>query len=166
MLWMFIIYARIWKWKNVTWGLCFEQILTDMSLVRKDSLKNNAINKKYSASADGGPHSRVCAVTFKHPPRPIRSHIRSFGTLGQHLKLLPFVRPSAGVGGVPNLFYGGDHHIFVTWGLMPSFWTLGQLLKLPPLDQKFIFLWKYDMSHLHFQEQKLLFLFVTLNLSL
>ena len=41
-----------------------------------------------------GPHRRerkfygacVCRVTFKHLPQPLRSHIRSFGTLGQLLK--------------------------------------------------------------------------------
>ena len=61
-----------------------------------------------SASVDGGPRSRVCThetlpsaphrhyqtfsgtcvcrVTFKHLPQPLRSHIQSFGTLGQLLK--------------------------------------------------------------------------------
>ena len=28
----------------------------------------------------------VCRVTFKHLPQPLRSHIQSFGTLGQLLK--------------------------------------------------------------------------------
>ena len=63
---------------------------------------------KISDHADGGPRSRVCArktlrsaphrrerkfsgarvcrVTFKHLPQPLKSHIRSFGTLGQILK--------------------------------------------------------------------------------
>ena len=31
-------------------------------------------------------------VTFKHLPQPLRSHIQSFGTLGQLLKIPPFVR--------------------------------------------------------------------------
>ena len=31
----------------------------------------------------------VCRVTFKHLPQPLRSHIRSFGTQGQLLKLSP-----------------------------------------------------------------------------
>ena len=61
-----------------------------------------------SAHADGGPRSwvcaretlrsaphrrerkffgaRVCRVTFKHLPQPRRSHIQTFGTLGQILK--------------------------------------------------------------------------------
>ena len=30
--------------------------------------------------------AHICKVTFKHLPKPIRSHIRSFGTLGQLLK--------------------------------------------------------------------------------
>ena len=64
--------------------------------------------EEISAIADGGPHSRVwaretlhsaphrhqqklsgtrvCRVTFKHLPQPLRSHIRSFGTLGQLFK--------------------------------------------------------------------------------
>ena len=66
---------------------------------------------KISASADGGPRSRVCArwtlrlaphrherkffgahvcrVTFKHLPQPLRSHIQSFITLGQLFKIPP-----------------------------------------------------------------------------
>ena len=35
----------------------------------------------------------VCWVTFKHLPEPLRSLIRSFRTLGQLLKIPPFVRP-------------------------------------------------------------------------
>ena len=31
----------------------------------------------------------VCRVTFKHLPQPLRSHIQSFGTLGQLLKIPP-----------------------------------------------------------------------------
>ena len=66
------------------------------------------IKQKNSSSADGGPRSpsahawrvrssphrhyrkffgaRVCRVTFRHLSQPLRSHIRSFGTLGQLLK--------------------------------------------------------------------------------
>ena len=36
----------------------------------------------------------VCRVTFKHLLQPLRSHTRSFGTLGQLLEIPPFVRPS------------------------------------------------------------------------
>ena len=46
--------------------------------------------------------ARVCRVTFKHLPQPLRSHIRSFGTLGQ----LFLKCHSAGVGGVPEFFWG------------------------------------------------------------
>ena len=33
--------------------------------------------------------ARVCRVTFKHLPQPLRSHTQSFGTLGQLLKIPP-----------------------------------------------------------------------------
>ena len=33
--------------------------------------------------------ARVCRVTFKHLPQPLRSHFRSFGTLGQLFKIPP-----------------------------------------------------------------------------
>jgi hypothetical protein len=34
--------------------------------------------------------TRVCRVTFKHLPQPLRSHILSFGTIGQIFKIPPF----------------------------------------------------------------------------
>ena len=37
---------------------------------------------------------RICIVTIKHLPQPIRSHTESFGTLGNILKILSFVRPN------------------------------------------------------------------------
>jgi hypothetical protein len=37
----------------------------------------------------------VCRVTFKHLPQPLRCYIRSFGTLGQLLKIPPFSANSA-----------------------------------------------------------------------
>ena len=68
--------------------------------------------KDISARADGGPRSpsahawrvrlsphrheqkfsgaHVRRVTFKHLPQPLRSYIRSFGTLGQLFKIPPF----------------------------------------------------------------------------
>jgi hypothetical protein len=36
--------------------------------------------------------ARVCRVTFKHIPQPLRSHSQGFGTLRQLLKITPFVR--------------------------------------------------------------------------
>ena len=64
-----------------------------------------------NAATHGGPHSRVCArltlcsapqttpgkisgtgvckVTFKHLPKPKRSHSQSFGTVGQLFKIPP-----------------------------------------------------------------------------
>ena len=49
----------------------------------------------------------VCRVTFKHLPQPLRSHIRSFGTLGQLLKIPPCPPKDVivgGVGRVPEFF--------------------------------------------------------------
>jgi hypothetical protein len=47
----------------------------------------------------------MSAVTFKHLPQPLRSHIRSFGTIGQLFKIAPFSAQkshSAGGRGVPG----------------------------------------------------------------
>ena len=88
---------------NPFWG--FEQLY-------QETKNNNKKKKKISASADGGPRSRVCArltvrssphrherklsgtrvcrVTFKHLPQPLKSNIRSFGTLGRILKFSIF----------------------------------------------------------------------------
>jgi hypothetical protein len=41
-------------------------------------------------------------VTFKHLPQPLRSHIRSFGTLGQLLKIPPCPPKYVIVQGVPE----------------------------------------------------------------
>ena len=99
-----------------------------------------------SAWADGGPRSpsahawrvrssphrrerkfssaHVCRDTFKHLPQPLRSHIRSFGTLWKLFKIPPFPPKYVivrGVGGVPEfcfrlessyLFYLGAHTNF------------------------------------------------------
>ena len=77
---------------------------------------------KISTSANGGPYGKhVCRVTFKHLTKPLRSHIRSSGTLGQLLKIPPFSAHSAGERGVPEYFFWlesfyffelGDHEIF------------------------------------------------------
>jgi hypothetical protein len=53
--------------------------------------------------------ARVCRVTFKHLPQPLRSH--SFGTLGQILKfskkkLKNLKTPPRGPGGVSEFFWG------------------------------------------------------------
>jgi hypothetical protein len=53
--------------------------------------------------------ARVCRVTFKHLPQPLRSHIRSIGTIGQLFKknyFPPKNRIVRGVGGVPEIFFG------------------------------------------------------------
>ena len=60
--------------------------------------------------------ARVCRVTFKHFPQPLRSHILSFGTLGQLLKIPPFSAQkshSAGGGGGPQIFWGVGILIFL-----------------------------------------------------
>ena len=52
--------------------------------------------------------AHVCRVTFKHLPQPLRSHIQSFGTLGQLLKIPPFSAHSAvGRGGSLNFVLVG-----------------------------------------------------------
>ena len=50
---------------------------------------------------------------------------------------MKYVHPNivkCGRDGGPLLFRAWNHHIFVTFGLMPSFGTLGQLFKIPPLS--------------------------------
>ena len=104
-----------------------------------------------SAGADGGPHFRICArktlrsaphghhrkfsgarscrVTFKHLPQPLRSHIRSFGTLGQ---LLQFSKKNikkpknapGGQGGGLLSFLGVNISFFVRITPLWSFRTL------------------------------------------
>ena len=52
--------------------------------------------------------AHVYRVTFKNLPQPLRSHIRSFGTLGQLLNLPPLspqICGSAGGRGGPRLFW-------------------------------------------------------------
>ena len=53
--------------------------------------------------------ARVCRVTFKHLPQPLRSHIRSFGTIGQLFKIPPFSaqksHSAGGRGGSPDIFF-------------------------------------------------------------
>ena len=61
--------------------------------------------RKFSAA-------RVCSVTFKHLPQPLRSHIRSFGALGQLLKISPFSAHSVGGKGVPDYFFGLESFYF------------------------------------------------------
>ena len=54
------------------------------------------------------PGARVCRVTCKHLPQPLRSHILSFGTLGQIFKIPPFSAQkshSAGGRGGPRIFF-------------------------------------------------------------
>jgi hypothetical protein len=57
--------------------------------------------RKFSAA-------HVSRVTSKHLPRPVRSHIRSFGNLGQLFKiplLSAQICHSAGGRGVPRFFF-------------------------------------------------------------
>ena len=55
--------------------------------------------------------ARVCRVTFKHLPQPLRSHIRSFGTLRQLFKKPTFSaqksHSAGGRGGPPIIFLVG-----------------------------------------------------------
>jgi hypothetical protein len=60
--------------------------------------------------------ARVCRVTFKHLPQPLRIHILSFGTLGQIFKIPPFSAQkshSAGGRGVPQFFLGWNPNILL-----------------------------------------------------
>ena len=70
--------------------------------------------------APGSVHARPSArppidtsVTFKHLPQPLRSHIRSFGTLGKYLKLPPLT---------PQIYDSsggrGAHRIFCLVGIL------------------------------------------------
>ena len=55
------------------------------------------------------PIARVCRVTFKQLPQPLRSHIQSFGTLGQLLKIPTLsaqICHSAGGRGGPQFLIG------------------------------------------------------------
>jgi hypothetical protein len=116
---------------------------------------HSARTNKISASADGGPRSRVCAretlrsaphrrerkfsgahvcrVTFKHLPQPLRSHIWSFGTLGQILKFSKKLfknlkTPPRGPGGVSEIFWGLISPFFVRINPLWSFRTLTDFL--------------------------------------
>jgi hypothetical protein len=58
----------------------------------------------------------VCRVTFKHLPQPLRSHILSFGTIGQLFKIPPFSAQkshSAGGRGDPRFVLGVGILIFL-----------------------------------------------------
>ena len=67
--------------------------------------------------------AHVCKVTFKYLPQLL-------GTLGHLLKILPLCPPKSpivrGEGG--ELFEAWNPYILFTYGLMPSFRSLGQLL--------------------------------------
>ena len=60
---------------------------------------------------------RVCRVTFKHLPQPLRSNIQSFGTLGQILKFSKKklknlkMAPTGAIGG-PRIFWGANISFF------------------------------------------------------
>ena len=59
--------------------------------------------------------ARVCKVAFKHLPQ----HIQSFGTIGQHLKIPPFVHPNislCGGRGGPCFFKGMESSYFCYHG--------------------------------------------------
>ena len=76
--------------------------------------------------------ARFCKVTFKHLPQPVKSHIPSFGTLGQLFKICPFSGQkshSAGGRGDPRFiflvgilifFYLGAHAKFQIPKTIPS----------------------------------------------
>ena len=64
--------------------------------------------------------AHVCKVTYKHLPKPLRSHTRSVKTQGQLFEICPFVCKVQGEEKVPT-FFGGD-------GIL-IFYYVGQLAK-------------------------------------
>jgi hypothetical protein len=73
---------------------------------------------------------KLCVVvTFKHLPQPLRSHIRSFGTLEQLLEFSKNKkRSSRGPGVVSKFFWGSMSPFFVRINPLWSFRTLTDLL--------------------------------------
>jgi hypothetical protein len=68
--------------------------------------------------------ARVCRITFKHLPQPLRSHIFSFGTIGKDFKIPPFSAQkthSAGGRGGPCIFFWVGILIFFYLGAHAKF---------------------------------------------
>jgi hypothetical protein len=64
--------------------------------------------------------AHVCRITFKHLPQPIRSHIKSFGIIGQLLKFSKkkLKMPPQGARGGLRIFLGVNISFF--WENKPS----------------------------------------------
>jgi hypothetical protein len=69
------------------------KIITKFPLAPMGVLAPSSAHNRRSAPIDTNEKkfiASVCKVAFKHLPQPLRSHIQSFGTLGQLLKIPPF----------------------------------------------------------------------------
>jgi hypothetical protein len=85
--------------------------------------------------APGSAHARPSA----RPPIDMRGNFPAHMSAESPFENNPLCPPKYSIvqgvgGGSPIIFRVWDPHIFVTWGLMPSVGTIGQLLKLPPLS--------------------------------
>ena len=56
-------------------------------------------------------------------PQPLRSHTRSFGILGQLLKIPPFSAHSPGGRGGPQMFFWLESFFFCELGALAKFWN-------------------------------------------
>jgi hypothetical protein len=72
--------------------------------------------------------TRLCRVTFKYPPQPLRSHIQSFKTLGQLWKIPPVSAYSARVKGPLIFVWVGNLLFWLVWRKCKNFGTLRQLI--------------------------------------
>ena len=97
--------------KNTNYtGICKIMFISIIFVKKMDMSVENFRSRRWKSSltvcarltVGSSPHQQerkfsgahVCRVTFKHLPKPLRSHTRSFRTLGQLLKIPPFVRPN------------------------------------------------------------------------
>ena len=78
--------CKIWEpYNKPIWGFSYG-MKRERRLIPFTSLLFRLAPHEHERKFSG---TRVCRVTFKQFPQPLRSHIRSFGTLGQHLKIPP-----------------------------------------------------------------------------
>ena len=89
---LMILARSIWESGNIhilIYNFCSRRWGSSLTICARLNVRSapHQHERKFSAA-------RVCRVTFKHLPQPLRSHTRSFGILGQLLKIPPFVRPN------------------------------------------------------------------------
>ena len=98
------------KWHNLKWKIALITCQSDKFYCNKTTFWGFMGYAWYPWLA------RVCKVIFKYLPQPLRSHIWSFGTLGQLLKIPPFSTHSAGGRGVPEFFFWLESFYFCELG--------------------------------------------------